>query len=177
MANEINRIPSVLIDYAVYLENSRLIGTGEITLPTLTAQTSEVSGAGIGGTLEIPVLAHFDSMTLGINFRTVEMDAALLMQPIAHKLLFRAAQQAFDGAGGQLFSESVLVYVTGVTKSHELGTLKVGEPVDAKVELEVTRIRIVKEGNELLEVDKLNGIYRVLGVDFGYEVRAELGIT
>lgn len=176
MGNEINRIPTVLIDYAVYLGNSRLIGTGEVTLPSIAAQTTEVSGAGIGGNLEIPVLGHFDSMVVGIAFRTQEIDAAELMRPVSHDLVFRASQQVYDGAGGNIKTEPVVVYARCMPKSQDLGKLKAGEAIDGKVELEVSRLRVVKDGRELMEIDKLNGIYRVLGTDYSASVRSDLGL-
>lgn len=176
MANEINRIPTVLVDHAIYLGNSRLIGTGEITLPSISPQTAAVEGAGIGGSLEVPVLGHFDSMSLEIAFRTVELDAAELMKPVAHDLVIRGSQQSYDGAGGTLKTEPVVVYVRGMLKGNDQGKFKAGESVDGKVELEVLRIKMVKAGRELYEIDKLNGIYTVLGTDYTASVRSDLGI-
>lgn len=176
MANEKNRVPATLIDYAVYRGNSRLIGTGDITLPSIKSQTSEISGAGIGGAVELPVLGHFDSMTVQITFRTMETSAAELMVPAAQDLVFRASQQIYDGAGGQLNTEGIVVYCRAIAKGNELGSLKPGEAMDGNVELEVLRLRVVKGGVEQYEIDKLNGIYRVLGVDYSAGVRADLGI-
>jgi hypothetical protein len=176
LGNELNRVPTTLIDYAAYLGNSRLMGTGEVTLPSISAITSDVSGAGIGGKVEMPVMGHFDSMTLGISFRTVELAAAELMIPEAKDIVLRASQQIYDGAGGSIKSEGVVVYARVMPKSNELGALKPGDPIDGKVELEVLRIRVVKAGVELYEIDKLNGIYKVLGFDYTASVRADLGV-
>ncbi|MHB0998213.1 MAG: phage major tail tube protein [Armatimonadota bacterium] len=174
--NQKNRVPVVLNDYAIYLGNSRLIGTGEVTLPALSAITSEVSGAGIGGTVEMPVLGKFESMTVGINFRTVETAAADLMKPIAQDLVIRASQQVYDGVGGSISTEGLVVYCKCINKNHELGSFNPGNPVDGSIEMEVLRIRIVKAGEELVEIDKLNGIYKVRGVDYSAGIRADLGI-
>lgn len=173
---DINRIPTVLIDHAVYLGNSRMIGAGEVTLPSISAITTEVEGAGIGGKLEVPVLGHFDSFQVSIAFRTVELDAAELMRPIAHDLVFRGSQQMYDGAGGNITTEAISVFVKTMPKSIDIGKLKAGESMDSKVEFEVSRIRMVKAGLELYEIDKLNGIYRVLGTDYSASIRADLGI-
>ena len=172
----LNKIPATLIDYAVYLGGNRLIGVGEVTLPSITAQTADVQGAGISGKVEMPVIGHFDAMTLKINFRTIETDAARLMAPGAHDLTLRAAQQVYEGALGSMKVEPLTIQARCVTKANELGKLMGGESPDGSVELEVLRLRVVKGGIELLEIDKLNNIFRVMGVDYSATVRAALGI-
>ena len=48
-------IPTKLTDYNIYNEGEQLIGTnGEVTMPDLEAVTSEISGAGIAGTMGGP---------------------------------------------------------------------------------------------------------------------------
>jgi len=176
MANELNRIPAVLVDYAVYLGNSRLIGTGEVTLPSINAVTADLEGAGIGGKVELPVLGKFDSMTTSIAFRTLELAMSELMTPVAKDITVRASQQVYDGAGGNLSTEGLVVQMRVMPKATDHGSMKSGEAMDGKVELEVLRLRVSVGGRELYEIDKLNCIYRVNGVDYSASIRADLGI-
>lgn len=175
MANEINRIPTVVNNYAVYLGNSRLMGVGEVTLPSMSPVTAEQDIPG-GGKVELPVLGQYESMKLGLSFRTVERACAHLMRPIAMDIVCRSSQQVYDGAGGMISTEAVVIYARVMGGGPELGTLKVGEGMDGKIELEVLRIRAVKGGEELYEIDKMNGICRILGVDYSAQIRADLGL-
>lgn len=175
MANPLGRIPATLIDYNVYRNNNRLVGVGEVTLPTLTAQTADVQGAGIAGKVELPVLGHFDSMTVKINFRTVEQDATSLLAPVVHDLTFRAAQQTYNGSAGALGVESLIVQIRGMAKVVELGKLMGGESPDGSVEIEATYLMVKKGGKKLVEIDKLNGIFRVNGLDYSSVTRAIIG--
>jgi P2 family phage contractile tail tube protein len=174
--NQKNRVPAVLNDYAVYLGNNRLVGTGEITLPNISPITAEVSGAGIGGTLELPVVGHYESMTIQISWRTMETDAFRLMAPIAQDIVLRASQQVYDGAGGTMDSERIVVFARVTPKPNDLGRFNPGEGMDGTTELEVLRLRIIKGVIELCDIDKLNGICRILGYDYSRQIREDLGI-
>ena len=53
----------------------------------------------------------------------------------------------------------------GRVKSFNPGKVEKGETMEATVKLELTYILIEVDGEQLLEVDKLNGVYKVKGVD------------
>ncbi len=50
-------------------------------------------------------------------------------------------------------------------KKFNPGKVEKGEGMEAKVTLELTYLMIEVDGQQLLEVDKLNGVYKVNGVD------------
>lgn len=172
----INKIPSVLVDYAIYEDNTRLIGTGDITLPNIQSTTTEITGAGIGGAIEIPVKGKYQSMTIQIAFRTIESWASNLMTPETHNLTLRGAQQVYDGAGGRINTEPVTVFLSAFPKNLDLGKFTPGESTGTTAEMEVLRIKIVQNSRELLEIDKLNSILRIGGRDYSSSVRADLGV-
>lgn len=53
----------------------------------------------------------------------------------------------------------------GRVKSFNPGKVEKGEAMEATITLELTYIMIEVDGVQLLEVDKLNGIYKVNGND------------
>lgn len=175
--NQINRVPAVLNDYAIYLDNNRLVGTGEITLPNIGAITAEITGAGIGGTLELPVIGHTESMTMQIAWRTIETDAYRLLAPQVHDIVCRASQQVFDGAGGKMENERITLFARCMPKQFEQGKFKPGETIDSNTEMEVLRIRMVNGMIELCDIDKLNGIYKIMGTDYSKQIRDNLGVN
>ena len=59
MAAGSNKIPERLIGFRVYNDNNDLLGIATVTLPMIEAMTDTVSGAGIAGEVESPVLGHY----------------------------------------------------------------------------------------------------------------------
>ena len=83
-------IPTKLTDYNIYNEGEMLIGTnGEVTMPDLEAVTSEISGAGIAGTMEDPTPGYFGSLEIELKFRTVSEESSRLMIPQAQSGRFK----------------------------------------------------------------------------------------
>ena len=54
-----NPVPERLINYRVYLEGNALAGIATADLPDLEAMTDTVSGAGIAGEVDSPIIGHF----------------------------------------------------------------------------------------------------------------------
>ncbi len=165
-------IPTKLTDYNIYNENDMLIGTdGETQLPDLEAMTSEISGAGIAGSMEDPTPGYFGSLELELKFRTISEESGNLAAPKAHTLTLRAAQTKHNPADGTNLQEGVKVVVRGITKSYSLGKFKQGETTDTAVKIELSYIKITRGNKEVLELDKFNHIYVVNGIDYMKSIR------
>ena len=133
-----NYIPEKISEYNAYLDGSKMIGVAaSVTLPEINMKTSTVSGVGVNGELDSPTIGQFESMEQEIQFNTLYSSAMDMLSPLSTvNLTLRAAQQVYDKPGGYNF-----------------------------ITLELTYIMIEVDGVQLLEVDKLNGIYKVNGND------------
>jgi len=169
-------LPENMINYMVYKDGDKLLGTAGIDLPSIDALTEKVKGAGIAGEVEAPVLGHYDAMTLGINWRTITARAAELAKPEAHALDFRGSQQVYDAAKGAFKTVPVKIIVRATPKKTSLGKLVVAGQTDTKNEFEVSYIKVYVDGNETVEIDKYNFIARFDGEDFLAAVRSDLGL-
>lgn len=169
------KIPEKLINFAVYGDGTEMLGAADITLPSLDPMTDGVSGAGIAGEVDSPVIGHFKSMTLGLKFRTITGDVASLAAPKAHHLDLRGSIQMFDSGTGTYIPTPVKVVVRAIPKKTSLGKLAVGKGQDAENEFEVVYLKLTLNGEEKLEVDKYNYICMIDGVDYLSVVRANLG--
>lgn len=170
-------VPEKLINFRVYQDGDDLIGIADVTLPTLESMTETVKGAGIAGEIDSPVLGHYSSMELELNWRTIEDTNVLLASPKGVQLDLRGAQQVYDSSAATYVVVPVKVVVSGVPKSTELGKLDVGTTSDTKNTIEVNYIKITIDGSEVLEVDKFNYICSIGGTDYLSEVRESLGLT
>jgi len=172
----VKKIPDKLINYTAYLDGSEYLGTVDIQLPSLEALSESIKGAGIGGEVELPVLGHYGSMTVTLNWRTVTTSAIRLARQRSHSLDFRGSLQQYHSGTGELIPIGVKVSVKGIPKKTDLGKFETGATTDTSNEMEVTYLKVVVGGRTLIEIDKFNFIAVIDGVDELAEVREQLGM-
>lgn len=167
-------IPEKINDFNVYLNGDKMIGHGEeLTLPTIEELTGTLSGAGLGGEIDSPTPGKFKSIEQELNFNLFESSAKYINSQEAVDLTFRAAQQMYDAAdGGGYKYIGLRVVERGRLKKRELGKLKIGESQEAKWTLELTYIMVESNGETMLEIDKLNGVFVEHGVDMMAAIKA-----
>lgn len=168
--------PTVINNFRVYdgENTNEIVGTtGEITLPTLEQKTSTVSGAGILGEIEEGVVGHFGSIKMDIPFRVISTDVFKLMRTDKPTgITIRGAVQGIDTSNSQATFSQMKVTVKGKVKSVNPGKVKAGEQMDCSITLELTYIKIEYDNKVGLELDKLNSVYKVDGVDMLADVSA-----
>ena len=157
-----NYIPEKINDFNTYLDGNKMIGVAaSVTLPEVKMKTSTVSGAGINGEIDSPTIGQFESMEQEIDFNVLYSSAMDMLSPLSVvNLTLRAAQQVYDKTGGYAF-KGLRVVEMGRVKTFNPGKVEKGEGMEAKV----TYLLVENDGSPLLEVDKLNGVYKVNGVD------------
>lgn len=161
-----NYIPEKINDYNAYLDGNKMIGVAaSVTLPEVNMKTSTVAGVGVNGEIDSPNIGQFESMEQEIQFNTLYSSAVDCFNPLSTvNLTFRAAQQVYDKTGGYAF-KGLRVVEIGRVKKMKPGKIEKGEAMEATVTLELTYILIEVDGAQLIEVDKLNGVYKVNGQD------------
>ena len=167
-----NYVPEKINDYNAYLNGKTMIGVAaSATLPEVKMKSSTVEGLGISGEIDSPTIGQFESMEQEVQFNTLYSSAADMLSPMKTvNLTFRAAQQIYDKEGGYAF-KGARVVETGRVKTFNPGKLEKGGSMEATVKLELTMMQIENDGQELLYVDKLNGVYRVNGEDMMAQIK------
>lgn len=169
-----NSFPSVINDFNVYKNGTRLIGiTGEVTLPEFNSKTTTINGAGILGDIDEAVLGQFEAMSFTIPFRTLSDDVFTIMDPMeAVDLTIRGAIQCTNLTTGVTEFRGMRVVVRGKLSTFAPGNVQNGEQMGSSVTLSLTYILIEVDGETKVELDKLNGVYVVNGVDLLAEVKS-----
>jgi len=170
------KIPDKLINFTVYKNGSQWLGTSDIVLPNLEAKTDTLSGAGISGEIEVPTIGHFGPMACTLNWRTVSREVIDLLQYEATTLDFRGSQQVLDPATGKLDTSGFRCTVKTLAKNVNLGNLAPSSSTESSTELEVVYIKLWQDGVVVIEIDKLNFVYRVNGKDLMAKIRTQLGM-
>ncbi len=171
-----NPIPEKLIGFRVYNEGTDQIGLADVELPEIEFLSETTSGAGIAGEVESLVLGQTKSLPLKLKWRAFNGSAASLLAPKSHLLDLRGSIQRFDAAAGTYEPQAMKVLVRASPKKSGLGKLEMGKPMDNESEFEVTYLKVWLGGKEVIEIDKMNYIFKVDGTDYLASVRANLGI-
>lgn len=164
-----------VISFSVYEDSVEYVGMAKASLPDLTALTQTISGAGIAGNVEAVILGHFDAMTLGLNFRTTTEQAIKLSEPRRHTIDLRVVQQVEDTVAGAIEYQSVKHVFVVIPKKDAGGSIAPASPTDGSGEYAVRYWATSIDGKKKREIDPLNYICFVDGVDYLAGVRKALG--
>ena len=172
----INPVRDKLINFEVFIAGGRKLGMADITLPNIEYKTATLSGAGVGGEIEMPTPGQTNSMELEINWRTLNEDTTKLLAMKAHDLEIRGSSELYDAGTGEIKSEAIKINVRTLPKKGDSGSFKPADHTDTKSTLEIIYIKETIAGKVVLEIDKLNYIHYVDGVDFLSSVKSDLGL-
>lgn len=158
-----------------YLNGNSLLGKVEETkLPEVVATMAEHKALGLVGKLELP--SGIDKMEMSIKFNSfyedVLLKAADPFSPV--DLQVRCSRETHTGQG-RTAQDPVVTFLKGTFKNYPLGGFKQHENVDAEFKLNITYIKQVIAGKEVLEVDVLNNIFKVGGNDILASYRSNIG--
>lgn len=165
-----------LIDYTVFKDGVRKLGTADITLPDIEYMSETLKGAGIAGEVEMFTIGQTSSMSITINWNTISSNLTELMAPKAHDLEFHGAQSDYDAGTGEIIIVPVRVNVRTLPKKASTGKFEKASTTDSNNELEVVYYKLVVNEVVLIEIDKFNYIFKIDGVDYLEKVRLALGL-
>ena len=169
-------LPEVLNNFNIYNDSgNKLIGvSGEVELPELEAITDTLEGCGVLGEIEDPVRGQFSSATIKIPFAVLYESLFSIMNTTKPpQLTLRASMQCMDPTTGVTDYYPVKIVVRGKAKTNTLGKASKGKKMEAEVEMEILYIKIEVNNNTVLELDKLNFIYVLNGVDMLAKIRSQ----
>ena len=141
-------------------------------MPDFEALTETISGAGILGEIDSPSVGLFGDMEIEIPFRQISSSISELLNPLSGvDITLRGSSQVMDGSGNISF-EGIRVVIRGRSKSMTGGKFKQGEGTGSSVKIGITYIKIEIGGKNIIELDKLNCVFKVGDVDIMERVRS-----
>lgn len=162
--------------YNVYRDSNKLVGlSDEVTLPDFEGLTETISGPGILGEIDEPLLGHFGASEIEVPFRTLNEEMFdLLAQGQAVNLTLRMSTQAIvESTMATDFMPSRVV-IKGKSKGFTGGSAKQGQGTGSSVKVEIIYILIEVNNKKKFELDKLNFVYKVNGEDLLEKVRKQV---
>ncbi len=162
-------IPRVIRNFNAFVDGFSYFGIAtEAKLPQLKIMTEAHRGAGMDG----PV---------GIDMGTEAMSAEITFAEWKPELLGKTGtQQRFvlrpAGVGDATDIDTIIVTVGGLITGAEMGDLKPGTNATLKLMMDVRSYRMEINGVVLHDVDVVNGMRMIGGVDQLADLRAAMGI-
>ena len=168
-------LPSRLKNFNIFLEGYSMLGIAEeIVLPKLVRKMEEYRAAGMNG----PLKGDFGHEAMELEITSAEIDPNLIktwgtpdLQGVG--LRFRAAMER---EGNEQVVEGLEIVARGRFSSIDMDIVKSGDPHSAKYKMEIAYIKITDNDIELVEIDVINMVEKVDGVDLLAEQRAAIGI-
>ena len=164
-----------VINFAVYEDGVELLGMANVGMPEYNHLVQTISGAGIAGNIEAVLLGLMDVMTLTLNFRTTTRAAVHLSAPGRHTIELRAAVQNENPVSGNIEVTGEKHVMVVMPKSHKVGNLAPASPTDGSGDYSVRYWKTSIDGQVVRELDPVNNICYVDGVDYMEPVRKALG--
>lgn len=166
-------IPTKINMFNVYRNGVTLVGiSDEVTLPEFEALSETISGPGFFGEIDDPTIGHFGSQEFEIPFRTITDDTFKLMNPGSQVNITLRGSIQVTTTGGGVDYVGMRVVVRGKCKSFTGGSVKQGAAMGSSIKIALTYIRIDLNGENRIELDKLNGVYKINGVDVMEKARS-----
>lgn len=146
-------IPDKVIAYNIYTNGVKLGVTGKVDTPEFKMKTSTMSGAGVGGEIEVPTLGQWEKTEHEIPLTLLGEDLAeLLQQGMDVQLIYRGATQCALKSGG-FATKQLRIVEGGIVKGFKGGSLEAGSQMEASVTLETVRYKMENAGEELIAID------------------------
>lgn len=165
-----------LRDANVYVNGTSTHGQStEISLPNIQASKSEYKALGMVGTPKF--FNGFDALEATIKWSSPNNDIKKYVADPRNAVDFmiRSSREIYEG--GDLKEEQPVIYfIKGSVSNYGLGTLKKGEDTETETKIDLTYIKEVVNGEEIVELDIVNNIFRIGGQDMLAKYRKNLGL-
>ena len=166
-------LPRKLKAMALFVDGQHYAGEcTEVTPPTLERETEDYRAGGMNGPVKLDMGGSELTMTLKMAGHVAAMVAQFGGSLSGTQLRLVQAVQADDAEAVQ----GVELVARGRMTKLDPGTAKVGDLTEHEYEFALTYIKWVDNGTTQVEVDYVNMIENVGGVDRMAQTRAVLGI-
>lgn len=170
-----SKINARTIKYTIYDrsgDRAKLIGeTTSVTLPNLEYLTEAISGAGINGEIDFPTLGQIGSAVLAIAHRGLGDGIITLSAPKVQNIEIRWAAYAIDEATGATEIVDKKVIFKGLPKKLDSGVVEPNKAEESATEFEMLYYKLIIKGKTRIEIDKLNDVFIVDGVDYNAAIK------
>jgi len=171
-----DKITNKVIEYTVYVRENgkatKIADTTSVTLPSIEKLTDTIKGSGIIGEIDLPTYGQIGSMETEVATRTTNDKWGTLIT--ANEIEYRWVTDVVDPSTGKVAVDSHKAFLKVINKKAEEGKLEPGSAQDGSTSFEVIAYKRIINGNEIINIDKLNGILAINGVNMFDDISKNL---
>ncbi len=165
-------LPKILKNFNVYVDGRGYAGrVDEITLPKLTIKTEEYQGAGMSAPVEIDM--GMEKLEMDLTFSEYDPELFKLFGLTNGSEFALTLRGALQGTGE---TSPVVINVRGYFKEMDFDSWKPAEKATLKCSVACNYYKLTINDTELIEIDPVNMIRNVNGIDQLSEIRQALQI-
>ena len=142
--------------------------------PSLEMLTDTVKGSGIMGEIDLPTIGQLGSMEAEIAFKKSNKKAIELFAQKSHHLEVRWASDMLNSSDGTMKVEAHKEIIKCIPKKLDLGSVETNTSNEGTITVEILYYQYIINGESVIEIDKLNNVFKVNGVDYNEQVRQAL---
>ena len=147
--------------------------TVSVALPSIEGTVEPIRGTGIIGEIEVPTTGFVAPLVVVITSKS-HMGLETLMVPGIHKIEFVWVRDRLDTAGAKIGVVQNKVIASGYCKKYDEGGIELGSSPEVTIELTCNTYSRFSDGKPIIEIDKLNGVYKINGKDQMSDIKALL---
>jgi P2 family phage contractile tail tube protein len=168
------RYPAVIKNFKVY-GTDQLIGLADITLPKITFEKDTLKGAGIGGSLNLPVIGNVTAMECVMNFHTPTDQALKLFVGNGQQLICKSSIEFIDTASGLYDEDPEEVIMTAFSSEYDSNKRDTSTKGTIAVRFDITYLAIYFAGQLYYQIDPFGNVCNLNGADANQKTRANIG--
>lgn len=168
--------PSVIKNFKVYnAASAQFVGLADIVLPKLTFEKNDLKGAGLGGSLNLPVEGNVQPMTTDLTFHTQTLQSLALFNGSTAQLRCLSSIQVFDTSMGQFDELPEEVLMTVCSDESDLGKRDASTKAMTTLRFSVIYLALFYNAQKYWEIDIFSNICIINGQDLNSGTRANIG--
>lgn len=157
--------PSVLKQFKVYnAQNAQFVGLADIVNPKLMFEKDTLKGAGIAGSLNMPVSGNVQAMTTDLTWHTATVQSFNLFNGSSAQIRVMGSIQSYDTAAGQFVEYQIEENMTLLSDEYDLGKFDNSTKAANVSRYSVIYLALYYNGTKYWEIDPFNGSCIVNGV-------------
>lgn len=162
----------VVEDGAVYLGTSLFdrVGMAKTTLPKIEFNKETFTGYGIMGSIKKGAKGDVKEMTCSLEFMNMTQEHFDALDPYGKYITIRGSVQ--KGATTQ----AVKAVIFAEADSYDPGNLEKGKKMDTKLEVSTTYYYLEIDGEPQIEIDQINDVFKIKGVEKRLKVKQDVGL-
>lgn len=151
--------------------NKRIHDLVSITYPDLELLSETIKGAGLNGEIELPTYGQLGSLSVEVSMHGLSTDTIKLFGQKMQELEHRWASQVLNSETGASEVLGKKIIFKGLPKKLGIGSIEPNKAEEPTAEFELLYLKYVIGNKVALEIDKLNDVFKVDGVDYSEEVK------